>query len=543
MSEAAPDAPAGPPAPAPDPQGAAAPPSAVERVRRRLALRWVRAATEARTIVLFAAAVRAATAWLDPALVNDAVSLLRAAERLRTDGAAALLQVPHHPLPVAAFALARSTGAPEAAARGMCVLAAAAAVWPLHALARRAAGRHAAAAACILYAVLPKAVAVGATPLSEAFFLPLLLGALAAAAAARDAGRRGARRLVGAGLLCGLGYLARPEALAALPAVLASAALDGRPGKLRRAALVLAGFLLVAAPYAGALSDAHGRFSVSPKKDVVRFAGFEEVAAGSAPSAPATAWSGTAAAFDGALTTPVAALVLVGLLAPGRWRRRRSRRPRLILAGTALVLGALVFRLQAGWGYSGGRHALGAAVLLLPFAGAGLAVVARVLPRVTSQRRFALVAALLLALPLGARAVLRPPGAGGVGARSLGELLAERVDPAEAASPIVVATSGRPLVAWYAERALEPDGLRVEDLPLWGRHVRRVRDAESAREVAADVERALRDGGATWIVLRAAAPEDDPERRLAVALAERGVLGAPPVGAGSDLAAWPIRRR
>ncbi len=264
-----------PPAPPAHPEPPAAPTALAGRTARatRIAFRWMRAATETRSLVVLAIATRLLAAWSSPALPNDSVSLLRGARRVLVEGPAALLDLPHHPLPVALFALGGATGALEPVATVLVAVASALAVVPLHSLARRACGRHAATAACILYVALPKAVAVGAVPLEEGIFMPLFLGSLALAAGARDAGPRITRRLLGAGLLAGLAYLARPEGLVAVPAALAAAALDGRPGRWKRAGLVAAGFVLVAIPYVGSLSAHRGAPTLSPKKDVARFIG------------------------------------------------------------------------------------------------------------------------------------------------------------------------------------------------------------------------------------------------------------------------------
>ena len=439
----------------------------------------------------------------------------------------------------------------------LCALGSAIAVWPLHALARRACGRHAALATCLLYAVLPKAVEVGAVPLAEGVALPFFLGALALAAAARDTSERASiRRLVVAGCLAGCAYLSRPEALIAFPAALAAAALDGRPGKLRRGALVSVGFLLLAVPYVTLLSQARGRFSVSPKKDVARFVGAEapqravtvgeavpvpEVAAPE-PAGMAEILGGTASALDSALTAPVIALVLLGIVPWRRWRRKRSRRPRLLLLGPALVLVALVMRLHAGWGYGGGRHALAAAVLLLPFAGEGLAVLGSILPRMTSRRRFLIVTATVLAIPLGTRAVLRPPGEGGAGARLLGEALAAEIERrGGAGADVVIASSAEPRVAFYADRVLRARGGSAVDVPLWGRFLRPLCLGAPSDAVAGAVTRTLAEAGAGWIVLDVL-DEDEPDLVLLRALRERGCVRESTIAAGSKLAAIEVVR-
>ena len=511
---------------------------------------------------MLAIALRLFAAWTSPAVVNDSVSLLRSADRVIAEGPAALLDVPHHPLPVALAALFGGLASVELMALVGGAIASGLAVWPLHSLARRACGRHAATAACILYTVLPKAVAVGAVPLAESVFLPLFLGSLALGAGARDAGPRVARRLIGAGVLAGFAYLCRPEGLIAFPGVLAAATLDGRIGRWRRCAVVTLGFVMIATPYVVLLSAHQGRFTLSPKKDIVRFVGAAAPQVGVPSTPPPVAahpgggdtrladtegtWTvarGVASALESALTVPVTALVALGLLGFQRWRRRRSRRPRLLLAGTALLLLVLVARLQAGWGYAGGRHALAAGVLLLPFAGQGLATLGGMLARVTSRRRFAIFAAVLLSLPLAARAALRPPGEGGYGARRLGERVAEAV-LARGGGPdagVRIASSAEPLVAYYADRDLRAAGSSARDVPLWGRFVHPIEEgADFARVVDALAEELRRE--ADWVVFDVATEPDAIARRLAEALRERGALGAPAVAAGGELAAFPIQR-
>jgi len=524
----------------------------------RAALRWMRSRTEWRWLIVLCMAVRLAAMLSSPAIEKDSVSLLRAAARVRVDGWSVLLDIPHHPLPVAVFSLAGRLFDPLISASVLCAIGSAVAVWPLHALARRACGRHAALATCLLYAALPMAVAIGAVPLAGGVALPFLLGALALTAGARDASRGATiRRLIGAGVCAGLAYLSRPEALVAFPAALAAATLDGRSGRWKRAGLVAAGFVLLAAPYVIGLSQARGRFSLSPKKDVARFIGVEEPirtatqgASIAIPEAPAPDDSGgfvrmvrgTAGALESALTVPLALLVLLGAVPPRRWRRRRSRRPRLLLGGAALILIALVARLHSGWGYGGGRHAIAAAVLLLPFAGEGLAVLGSVLPRVTTRRRFLIVTSVLLAIPLGSRAILRPPGVGGVGARRLGEALAEQVERESGPGRrITVASAAEPLVAFYADRVLAQHGGGAQDVPLWGRFLRPLALGAPIDEVCAAVAAETRRTGAEWLVLDVM-DGGAADIELLRALRARGTVSEKTIAAGSKLAAIAVTR-
>ena len=180
------------------------------------------------------------------------------------------------------------------------------------------------------------------------------------------------------------------------------------------------------------------------------------------PTTPAVA-----AAIDGALTTPVFLLVVVGAFAPGRWRRRRAVGPRLLFLGVAATFVALVARLQAGWGYGGARHVLPGAILLLPFAGEGFVTVGGFISRVVARRRLAVVLASFTAIPLAVKAVMRPEGESQIDARRLGERLAE-IAKAEGSTRLVVATFREPLVAYYADRARRADGGAARDVPLWG---------------------------------------------------------------------------
>jgi len=92
--------------------------------------------------------------------------------------------------------------------------------------------------------------------MTETTYLAFLVAALLLA----DRGR-----LFLGGVLLGLGYAIRPEALVAAAGV---AALTR--GGWRGALLMLAGFALVAAPYVGYLSHERGEFTLTPKSALVR---------------------------------------------------------------------------------------------------------------------------------------------------------------------------------------------------------------------------------------------------------------------------------
>jgi len=396
------------PADPPEPAEAAAGP--------RPTRKWLRVSIEVAGLAGLALLMRALAAWLAPAIQNDSLDLLQAAERIGADGIEALRgvdRIRHHPLPALAIHALGFLGDAEFAGTLIGIAAGTLTVWPLHAIFRHACGRHAATGACLLYAVLPQALEIAAVPMAEGLYVAFFAAALALALGAPLAhGRLGCwTRYGAAGLAAGAAYLSRPEGLVVGAAVTVVALLStsGR-GRLVRAGLVAAGFLALAAPYVATLS-ADGPLRLSPKKDIGRFVGAAEPNAPAVVAMPhesslARAVAGTASGLDKAVTTPVLLLVLVGALRRRRWGNRRSRSARLLLLGTAAVLLGLVMRLNAGWGYGGGRHALGAGLLLLPFAGEGLITLGGLLPRATSRRRLVLVLAMLLAMPLAARGLL-----------------------------------------------------------------------------------------------------------------------------------------
>jgi hypothetical protein len=495
-------------------------------------------------LVAIAAAVRAAAAWLNPAIVNDSVSLLRVAERIPREGLGAVLTGPEHPLVPWLLACLPRTADLETVATALSVAAGALAVWPLHVLTRRACGRHAATAACIVYAGLPKAIGEASVPLTSTFLLPLFLSGLSLAVAAglHSSPRRRAVRLASAGLVCGLAYLCRPEGLvAAAGAVLAAASLGREGRRWSSAGIVAAAFLVVAAPYTVALSRHAGQFEVSPKKDVARFVGVAKAPLDGGAAAGG-AVSDALSALDGALTAPVIALVLVGWVLPRRWRHRHSFLPRVLLLAGAVVCILLVVRLNAGWGYGGAKHMLPGALLLLPFAGEGFVFLGFFIRRMIARRRLAVVLASFLAIPLAVRSLLRPVGEDQAAARRLGEALA--AEARKAPEPrLVVGSFAEPLVAYYADRSLRASGGSARDVPLWGRFRRLLASDDDA--LRADLGSALRTEGAQWVVVdlwrRDADAAEAPGMRLARGLGKDGVVGAPVVSAGSQLTAFPVQ--
>lgn len=536
-------------------EGTAAQEAAPRPPRRLLPARWTRPGPEAVLLVLLAFGVRVLTVAARPAILPDSADLLDAAEAVRTGGADALLSARHHPVPVALLALLSRFGDPALLGSLAAAALGSLAVFPLHVVARRACGRHGATTAGLLYAVLPKFVSVSSVPLAEAVFLPFFVGAAAAAMSAGIARTPGRRwfRLAVSGASAGAAYLCRPEGLVIGAAAVVGACVLARRGRrLVSAAAVAAAFAVVSGPWVAALSADRGALTLSPKKDVARFVGAaptpldERPETTSKPPDGAAGVRATAEALWDALG-PALPLVAFGAFPRRRWSRRRGHRPRWILLGTAAVLVALVIRLHAGWGYAGGRHALGAATLLLPFAGEGAVAAFALLPLVRRRRRAALWLTTMLAVPLALRAVLRPDGESGERERDLGAAVAEAAR-GRGTGDVVVASFAEPLVAWYADRSLAPAGRRVRNHRLLRTHGRLLDLSADLDEQRARLAADLRAAHADWLVLNlyATAPSAGgrrtPGRELAARLVEDGVLGTDSVACGSELAAFPVLR-
>lgn len=512
---------------------------------------WIPPGRETLLLGLLALGIRLLAAWARPAILPDSADLLQAAEAVRERGLTAALDAAHHPLPVGLIAFLGSWFDPEAAGTVAAAVLGALAVAPLHVLARRACGRHGATTACLLYAVLPKFVTVASVPLADAMFLPFFVGAFAAASSAGIARTRRRRvfRLVAAGLSAAAAYLCRPEGLVAGVAVILGVAAKARRGRrVASAAVVAVVFVTAAAPWVGALSAERGALTLSPKKDLARFAGAAPAPRESGSTAAANGRTGIHATAEGLWDAlgPALILVVAGALPRRRWSRRRSFRPRWMLLLTAVGLIALVVRLHAGWGYGGGRHLLPASVLLLPFAGEGAVAVFGFLSRARRRRRGALILTTLLAIPLGVRAVLRPDGEGGERERTLGETLAAADAVTASRGDVILASFGEPLVAYYADRALAPTGRRCRNVRLRRGHGRLLELSSDLEEQRAALADELRARGAGWLVLHLYTERESlgttrrPGMDLAARLLEDGVLGLPAVARGSELAAFPV---
>jgi hypothetical protein len=307
----------------------------------------------------------------------------------------------------------------------------------------------------------------------------------------------------------------------------------------------------VTLPWVAVLSDAQDEFSLSPKKDIAQFTGFERAPldadeAGGAAD-PAQGVRRLASALWSAMG-PASILVVAGILPWRRWRRRHAAKTRWVLLGGAALLCAVLLRLSSGWGYAAGRQALSAATLLLPFAGEGLFVLVGFLSRAVRRRRAALVLTTMLAVPLGVIAVLRPDGESGERGRILGEQIAAAEIGNRAAGDVVIATFREPLVAWYCGRALERAGSvrKARDVPLYRRHKELLTVSADAEGRRAALRETLEREGADWVVLHLWDPVRDaggvrtPGEDLARLLLEDGAVTTPVLGS-SELVAYPVR--
>ena len=123
-------------------------------------------------------------------------------------------------------------------------------------LARRTTSPRWAGFAALLVALHPLLAVYSGPIMTETTFLAIAAGALLLL---ED------RHFLAGGFGLGLAYTVRPEAL-----VMAAGATALSRGGRRGALLVLAGFVLVAAPYVGYLSWERGEFTLSPKSALIR---------------------------------------------------------------------------------------------------------------------------------------------------------------------------------------------------------------------------------------------------------------------------------
>ena len=330
----------------------------------------------------------------------------------------------------------------DVSAQLVSLVASAAAMVALWTLAAGAFDRRVALAGTLLFAVSRKWSILGADVMSDALALALALWAAVLAIRTLRQLRSG-RRAIGlaamTGLLGGLGYLVRPEALALVPLSAGLWSIAGwreRLGARRIVAAVAAAGLVAATcalPYAIAIGG------LTKKKRLVDFA----IGPSSANSLLATV-DVHSIAIDGAGTIVVQTgeamhWLLCGLAATwlvawvGTRTSRGPRGPRgptlprpssdfaFLVIGAAGLFVPVLLGLFARAGSIDYRHALLLAALLVPFAGAGAIVVA---DAVAAGRPRLQVAALALASAALLVHSARPLHAGKNVARHAGEQLA-----------------------------------------------------------------------------------------------------------------------
>jgi len=479
-----------------------------------------------------ALAVRLLAMLLDPVPPRDGVALAGAVEELAAGRWSALADAPHAPLAPALAWLPAALGMdPVAALALVAAIAGAAAVLPLHAIARRVFDLDAANAAAVLYAATPPLVRLGSTALAEG---PFLLLALLSADAAHRALRhwRPARDAALAGVAAGAAWLARPEGLLLLPLAILSTLPPGggRPWRHRLAAAALAGagFAVAAGPWALAAAGDGGVAPV-PGKSVAVLLGSAPAAdpGGAAPAerhGPGAAALQAAGAIPEAIHPALALLAVLGLAAAAaRKACGRLRGPAALQFAAALLLLGGVFVLEWRYGYGGRRHAAAAGTMLIPFAGAGLLLVGRAAGRIGGPLRSPVAAhglvLLLAAGPLLAGALLQRD-ASGADARAVGRRIGAL---APAGARPRVATFGEPRVALYARgedvRLLREFGVRPGASPADGE---RRADALRWRLQGAD--------GPDWIVVEDGDPRVPP--------GFPGPGAPPPAAASGRLRAW-----
>jgi hypothetical protein len=241
---------------------------------------------------------------------------------------------------------------------------------------------------------------------------------------------------VAAGLLCGLAYLTRPDALLAGLLMPVGLLLVRR----WKAALLLgAGFLVVAGPYIWWMSADAGRLVVSRKKSrIERFA--DRDLPGVDPAAKPVARPSVGEAAVDTLRTmgEASSWVLLFLAAAGivpvlRGGRRGAA---LLLLALAMMETGVRFKLLHSFGYLAERHLVAPMALLLPFAAAGLLL----LPRRKAVWATAAVAAVLLVIAVRPRRVEKLP------LKEAGLYIRSVSGPGAR-----VAQDGLPRVVWYAE--------------------------------------------------------------------------------------------
>ena len=467
---------------------------------------------------LLGAALRVLSWKQTVVMFNDGPRFLLQARHFADGKWEEALADPYHPLyalSVAGMRLllggAEATPAQwERAAVAVSVLAGALSVVVFYVFLRSAFGRSAAWIGALLLACSPYAVEFSSDVQSDGLHQLLFLLAVAFAWSGLEQARPA---LAGwAGICAGLAYLARPEGLgvaAAAAAVAAGACLARRwslPAALQWGAALLAGVLLVTAPYLVWLRVESGAWSLTRKKSVTALTGAiaapdGPVALGEAPGAEvvfsrevmvlrhtwkmrqndeaerravgappgpgplARGWSALVEVLHALVSALRPEVVLVAVVGMLLCRGRPGLRGVFLLA-VGVVYAVAVYGLQVNYGYVSRRHTLTPAVLLLGYAALAVPVIGRaLLERARRALKWGrkpsialattMVVAFLVAFALGK--LLRPQAPASVAERQAAAWVQSQPDlegPVAAGKRRVAYYAGAP---WFPLRKI-PDG-------------------------------------------------------------------------------------
>ena len=356
-----------------------------------------------------ALATRAVAAARVALIERDGVDYLVAASRLArgdTSGAVAHYYPPAYPAAVASVARLIGSAPGEYTGQGAAALAGAGLAVLVALAGSLAFGRRAGLFAGLVAALHPSCVEQAAKVTADSLFSALALGSVVATVAALTRGRSSRPLLALAGALAAASYLARPEGIVVLGAVVASTALVRRlgPGPSRATApawvllpgaLVALGYVVAIKPQAALTGRDAGVWKLTKKRELFLEAGGERAFPRGEDGARhldlagarevATAALGRAAkqlwltAAEGNLALGVAALGAFGgaLGLPRSRRRALARAPDVAERALRVAAGGSALALLAAYSLirTDARYGAILFVFALPFAGAGLELV------------------------------------------------------------------------------------------------------------------------------------------------------------------------
>ena len=356
-------------------------------------------------VAVLSAALHLAGMVRTPLPAQDGLKFLRVARQFQSQPWVDVVRgSDQHPLypalvalaePVVAVPFGHGPTAWRVAAQGVSLVAAVLLLVPLWSLTRHLFGERAAGLAVLLYALLPVPAGVGHDTLADSLCLMLVVSALALGERTLRIGSW--RSAMGCGLLIGLGFLTRPEALLVAPAI-ALAGLARWP--VGAASLRTAGRLLGIAAISGAIVGGYaatkGALSEKLSLRIGTRIGVDAYRSKKAPlrlppglDDPRWDFSPKEETGDDALKAdPITALgrlgrdwaeglgwVLVPIFTLGHVRGRyadEAATGRRLLGWYSLLFAVVVVRHASTLGYLSGRHALSLVVVAVPWAAAGL---------------------------------------------------------------------------------------------------------------------------------------------------------------------------